>query len=409
MKKFLTIFVIHILIITALVVKIEFTSKWQLGVSIGIISLITFLIAENWISKSRQMKSVTDEIKEQSINLTSSLVKKYKILGKELDSSIYNIFSKIEQKEKPNIEDYSHFLGSIIRRVLRSGAIVLLIAMIPTIISLIILYQQNQLIEKQNQIQARQLYVQEYAIEKDKNDSYFNRVAEILKSVSKTDTISMNQIHNISSFTKFIEPPKYDLNTNDFLRKPISKAKADLLLGLTNINSSNAEIGQILLLANFRNSDFRHLIFSHKDFRWLKSENSSFSGSVIEFVDFRESILNGTSYIHSWLTKVDFSEAKLKNADFRNSHNYHCNFASVDFSNSDFREASFHNCLFAIKNDDKIILPNMNGVKVSDINWFKRMRDEINIGIHFIEEKYTIDSIPNDDYCGQYYLIKEKL
>jgi len=409
MKEIVTILLIYFAIVTAIIYGIDFSSKGCLILVLVLLTSTSILIFDYWISKTRNLKSIAENIKEKSVTQVKSFITKYIILGKDLDTSLNEVISKLSENEKPTIDNYSNLAGSIIRRITRSGAVVILLTIIPTLISLYILHQQNKLIGYQNEIQARQLRVQEFQIERERNNEYNIQVQEILNSVNKNDTIKMDQIHSIASFTKFIEPPSYDLNTNDNLKTPISKAKSDLLLGLTDYNSSNREIGQILLLANFHNSDFRHLNFSDKKFRWLKSENSNFSGTVISDVDFRESILNGSTFVHSWLTGLNLSGAKMSRSNLMESHNYHCEFIGVDFSYSDFREANFHNCFFAKKEDDKIYLPNLSNVKVSESNWFEELKGESNIGVHYLEEKYRIDTIMNNDYCGQYYLIKEKL
>lgn len=386
---------------------------------ITIILLLTAssLLSTIWFdyisSKANSRISNIERLKQLIIDKTSAFTFKYVVLGTELNKSIFNFLSEARAGQNPALGTYSNLLGAIIRRYFRQMLITTIIMGTPTILTLIILFQQNKLIERQNLILEFQSKLQNFNSESLKNKEFEAQVDKIITQIKlEADSaaeISKPLISKIAKLSILIQPPKIDLNTFEDFKVPISRLKAEFLIELTNNEKSYKQIGQIMLWSNFYNSDFRFERLSNKELRWLKGSFSDFSSTTLDNLNLKESILVETKYVNSWITLCDFSSSRLTNASFYDAKLYHCNFLDTNLENADFRKAIFHNCLFVSNNQDKLTLPNLNNAKVSDTLWFKYLESEFNIGVSKLTEAYYISNIKNQDYCGDYYLIKKKL
>ncbi|MBK8390412.1 MAG: pentapeptide repeat-containing protein [Saprospiraceae bacterium] len=274
-------------------------------------------------------------------------------------------------------------IGAVIRRLLWSGIALALIAILPALFSFYILLRQNDLIDAQNKIQNRQLRVQELSIESQKNIDYERQMDKIFLNLP--DSIKLEQVNQIVSFSKFIQPSRFDLNTNLDLKNPISKIKANLLLKIVEDKRLENIISDILIKADFSNSDLRYQFIEDKNFNYIKANNSDFSETILKNVNIKGSNLKGTFFQSCRLELCHFNGSKIADADLKNCTFSQCFLRNVDFSGTDLRDTKFFNCIFINEADIVSNKFNLNMAKVSSTKFFANIWNEHNIGVDQIE------------------------
>ncbi len=350
-------------------------------------------------------KSKTNYLKYLVIENGTRFITKYVLLGKGLDSSINCLISELKTKKSISIITLSNLIGAVIRRLLWSGIALALIAILPALFSFYILLRQNDLIDAQNKIQNRQLRVQELSIESQKNIDYERQMDKIFLNLP--DSIKLEQVNQIVSFSKFIQPSRFDLNTNLDLKNPISKIKANLLLKIVEDKRLENIISDILIKADFSNSDLRYQFIEDKNFNYIKANNSDFSETILKNVNIKGSNLKGTFFQSCRLELCHFNGSKIADADLKNCTFSQCFLRNVDFSGTDLRDTKFFNCIFINEADIVSNKFNLNMAKVSSTKFFANIWNEHNIGVDQIERFFYIDPSRYKDSCGNYYLIKK--
>jgi len=85
---------------------------------------------------------------------------KYVILGRKLDQSIAEVVKEIRKNQFPTDEELGHLFGAIITRITRSWIFGLIITLAPTIITILLLFRQNTILERQTDFFERSYKVQ---------------------------------------------------------------------------------------------------------------------------------------------------------------------------------------------------------------------------------------------------------
>jgi len=253
----------------------------------------------------------------------------------------------------------------------------------------ILLYNQNQLIVKQND----RIDIQNSLLEADRRSSLVFLMSNILDKVdseikSQRDTMQ-NEVTESSEIKYSLSKPlmsriialsralrPYRIMDGDTLSTElISPERGQLFIALMEngldsrtqyeiVNKGNfsyADIGRTRIYnASFPNANLSHVNLNSTSFMWggdLLGVN--FSGAKLLFVNFSGADIGNVDFSGADLTKANFGGVKLGGVNFANAKLYHANFRKADFSgvkNINFNQLKNVKSLFDAKNIDPDLL-----------------------------------------------------
>lgn len=314
-----------------------------------------------------------------------------------------------------------------------------ILRVIIAIVTIIIAFRANELIEIQN----KRIEQQTYLAESERISSLFFELTSIYNKIDQEYTLAKQNGNNqeevqlsnqlvgrITSITQALKPYRF-LNINgELCDKPISPEKGQLL---TTLLKANVDIDQFhkevnfthtdlssrdlkgesiniekLMYANFNNSDlstseFIRVNFSNSTITNSFFNDTKFKGTILDNASISSSQFYNTEFLDATMIKTVFKDNdKFRGAKFPYSHMdtvsfINCDLSEVDFSNSTISACKFTNTILpAAENFDRSILINndFNGAYVPDINWLQKLKTVIDTtGSRVIEENWiSIDS-----------------
>lgn len=245
--------------------------------------------------------------------------------GESLFKNFNDWFSEYNNKEKVSAKASASLLTSLVQRFIRIrflSLLLLVFSAIPSLITLFVLVQQNDLIKTQNAL-----------VESSKKSSYNFQLANIYNQIDRSSGILDDTLTaRIIGITNSLKPYRILEDNGELSKKPYSLERSQLLLFLLNAGVPNYSLKKV-----FDSADF-----SHCDLR-----STNLTNKYLEGINLSHSNLENTELHSSNLNEADLTSANLKGLQFSNGSAKNAIFKDADLSNA------------------KINRTNLNGVNLS--------------------------------------------
>lgn len=357
----------------------------------------------------------------------------FQTIVKDTQETIYTVSDKItedlpiDEEKKSKIKKFApKLINYILWSNFRNWGLRILATFIiglGGIVSTTLIFNQNKLLEVQNERIAQQTYL----IEADRRSAQIYMMGEILSDINdelnnkteKEKTLSNTLVGRINSLSFIMRPYKY-LNSDLLIDRPLSPERAQLLITLLESDIDSVFLKKrILQRANFKNSDFSNIeaIFSNKVLDSLKLDYSDFSNSRLNNAKFSNALLQYTSFHNAFLTNTDFYNAKLYeadlsrvnsiyNANFRKANLIRANLSGLKFNNIHMEGALIDNA--NITNVDFSGTTYLDSVRVHRFDWIDYINSLKLKGALTVKNTYYVDSIKSTGMRKYlYYLIRK--
>lgn len=311
------------------------------------------------------------------------------IIGSGLKQSI-EVF--LSQLPKPTVEANANLISNLVIRLTRISIIAFFVAFMPTVL----LYLQNQKIDRQNELfldQNKRLVQQTYLQEAERRSSVNFLVSSVLDGINDELKLSNNKERKLSdeligriASLSFAMKPYHYLKRDALTKKELSPERGQLMITLLNSNINKGTMNKIFGKSNFTNADMDEVPFSGFDLssytifnvslREAKIIDCNIIGTEFAGCDMELSTIALKNDYTNFMS-CNLKEAKFKGSYERNKTHGHILskanldstvFQSVSLSNFYFGEQDistvfFHDC--KMKNDDiKSVFPNnVTGIK----------------------------------------------
>lgn len=300
-----------------------------------------------------------------------------------------------------------------------------------------LLYNQNRLLEKQNEKIDNQIQLEESNRRGNlivMMSNIMDKVDDELKENIKKDSsrvLTKELIARISALSYAFRPYRF-WQDSSLIETPLSPERGQLLLALINsdlslsthlkmnqkatfdnallenTNLSGAKLRYAKLNgANLMKADLVHadLVLAHlkeADMRGAFLGGADFSEANLQYAKLSEAFLDGGTNLGSaWLYKADLRGADLSQANLKGADLRHTNLSEAYLFQADLSHAN-------LKGAD-LTMVNLNEARVHDKDWLTKLEAQMVIGYDQILEKYVVDTIPQKNNYGRiYHLIKEK-
>lgn len=257
--------------------------------------------------------------------------------GKSLHSSFNQWFSEYHSDKKVSAETSANLLTSIVRRFVRvhiASLILLLFTLIPSLVSIYILYKQNKLIQTQNSL-----------VEASRNSSYGFQLSSVFDAVDKkiNGELGENLISRIIGLTQSLKPYKI-LEGDKLSEKTYSPEKTQLLLFLLNARINRKSLSKIFDSANFSHCDLRNANLTKKYLVGINLRNSN-----LENAELNSSVLDEADLSGANLKGIIFSNGSAKATIFNNADLQNAKITRVYLNNTTFSEANTEGAVIKAK------------------------------------------------------------
>lgn len=306
---------------------------------------INDLKRENSALKSK-LSSIEDNNKKQN-KFRFWVIKKLGFFwaGPNLKNSTINLLNEVKNGKikRDSLVDVS---VQILWRFTRIGVFIILASILPYIL----LFIQNQKIENQNSLFAKQNLLMEKQIlqieinrRKNSIDDIFSVINDELK-LSKDSAISNPTISRIVDLSHDFTPyknlikgdslnlsPERGLLLNNLMRKNINKTSLNRIFSLSNFSYSDLKFSQ------FNDYDLSEINLSNSDLSESKLQNITFINSNLESINFTKSEINNCNFMTANIASSKFDKAKISSSNFNQVIGSNNLFDGVSVTNSDFR------------------------------------------------------------------------
>jgi len=388
---------------------------------------------ENIILKEKIRKleaNKTSNIKRRNWTLKKLV---YFFIGNNLKNNILKLINEINQKNITK-DTIANLASSVIKRVTRVGIFTIIIGFIP----LILLYNQNRLLNIQNDKISEQTILfnkqtelidqQLLLSEASRRSGQMVLLSEILKDINteleKKDNLerilSNSLVGRIISLTESTKPYRY-LENGVLIEKPLSPERGQLLFAIAESKIDTSFVRQnIFNRANFYYSDLKnydlfnfYLAGAHLNYSNLSNStirNCDFSGSEINAVDFSNAKIRHSSFYKSNMLHVNFNNATIYSSSFKKSNISYTNFQEamiykVSFEQANLSEAIFNDATISSTRD----ITYFEKTIVDRKDWITYIRDSLKLrGSEEIFNHYKIDS-SSKKFRNQYYHLVKKI
>ncbi len=312
-------------------------------------------------------------------------------IGKGLKDSLNKLYQELP--DKVTKESLADVTANVIWRFTRIGLFAILAALIPYIL----LYKQNQKIDKQNELfgyQNKKIGIQTELLEADRRSALIFLMSNIMDKLDnelKEDwnndnirNISPELIGRISSLSYSFKPYRF-LQGDTLISKPLSPERGQLLITLSKSNLDSISLLTLMKNCVFESADLRGVFLGDANLRGVSLNGADLEGAILERADleganftgtnFSSANLEGTNLINSLLILTNFAKARLKNAnltnvqilsaDFRGAVLDSVKFKNATISTPDFREADFNGTDFRGANFSNV---NLEGINLENAN-----------------------------------------
>lgn len=291
------------------------------------------LIAEN-----KELRATIQQ-KEQASKRSTENTKKalswsWKLFaGNSLHKHFNQWFSEFHSDKKVSATTSANLLTSIVRRFVRvqmASLLLLIFTLIPSLITIFILYQQNELIQTQNSL-----------VEASRNSSYGFQLSAVFDAVDKAKKndkgkifLSKNNIGRIIGLTQSLKPYKI-LIDGKLTEKTYSPEKTQLLLFLLNANIQNSSLNKVFASADFSHCDLRNANLTKKYMVGINLKNSNLENAELTSSNLNEADLSNTN-----LQNIQFSNGFANEVIFANADLRSAKITRTYLNNADFTDAN---------------------------------------------------------------------
>lgn len=251
--------------------------------------------------------------------------------GKSLHDNFNQWFSEYHSEKNVTAETSAGLLTSLVQRFVRVrtlSLILLLFSLIPSLITLFVLFKQNHLIETQNSL-----------VEASRKSSYGFQLSNIFNAIDKTNgNLNQGLISRIVGLSNSLKP-YHILENSELSEKPYSPERTQLLLFLINV-VDKPSLTKIYDSANFSHCDLRNINLSGKYLAGINLENSN-----LENTELHRANLNNANLTGAILKNIQFSNGYaesviLTNSDLENAKITRTNLTNANFTNANLNETN---------------------------------------------------------------------
>ena len=250
----------------------------------------------------------------------------------------------------------------------------------------VLLYNQNQLLGKQNDKIDAQIELEESSRRGNLIVMMSNVMDEISRELQQNQEngdssrkISEQLIGRISALSYAFRPYRF-WQDSTLIKNPLSPERGQLLLALVNSNLNPSTYNDIYRKATFKQASL---------------DNVSLTETNLITV-----LLQNANLFNADLINADLSYALLKDADLKKSYLQNTNFYKSNLENADLREADLENT--------DLSYARLAGVKVKEVNWIEKLEEWEVVGADSIKILYEVDLKIRNDNFGIYHILKPR-
>jgi len=344
--------------------------------------------------------------------------------GKDLKHSTIDL---INAQNKTTI---GNFLGSLADRLTRLTIFGIAISLIPFTILItqaVLLHVQNKKIENQNDKIKQQVYLEE-ASRRNNLVLLMDNILEKVNDELKNGDGKLNKplISRISALSQGFQP-YYFLKDSTLTETQYSPERGQLLLALADSGVDTTTLNKIYSRTTFENAYLAGAdmdSFYLKKIRLMGSDltnakliKTNLIDANLRGADLSDAYLSGTKLIKTNLSGANLSNAHLSGANLNGSDLSGTNLNGADLmganlSNVDLDYANLSNTILAYTNlagadlikanlnKSDLNGANLNFTRVSESNWFEKLKDWEVKGYNTLQTKYKIESSGDTDLNG---------
>lgn len=273
------------------------------------------------INKSAEKQRKKEERAKTALAWTWKL-----FTGKSLHKNFNEWFTEFHSEKKVSANTSANLLTSLVQRFVRVrmlSVFLLLFSIIPSLVSIYILYKQNELIKTQN-----------FLVEGSRRSSYSFQLASFFDTVDRNGYNHKKQKARIIGLCNILKPYNY-LSEDGQETVYFSPERTQLLLFLLNTNISKENLSDLFDNTDFSYCDLRNTNLSRKYLAGINLENSNLQGCELNganlnhanlkganltSIQFSNGFANGTVFTNANLTKAKITRTYLNDAIFTNAN-----------------------------------------------------------------------------------------
>ncbi|MEM9884368.1 MAG: pentapeptide repeat-containing protein [Bacteroidota bacterium] len=400
-------------------------------------------------SKQSEHSKIEERLKELEANLIEQEHRPLKLLSNYLNR---------KRQWGGDVNDVRRIAASraLIWRLFSSPTSVIIGAgSLVTLFTIYFLWQQNKLIQQQNDIVARQteqLDIQSKLMESSRRSAQVFIMGEVLSDISEELTDNNNSARVLSDplISRIIVlsramKPYYYFERDSLIDIALSPERAQLLIALAHMKIDSTSKNKIFFGANFTYSDLKNSYFLDADIRGARLKGSNlvsssfhrsnmrgvhFDSVQMKFARMSDNDINtavfdrihadSSGFINSKIEGSIFIKSSFRGADFRNADLFLSSFYSMDFRNANFTDADLRYTEFEkgdlsgakLSGCDLSYVRSLDSVKVQRFDWLEYIRDTLQLkGADRIYCTYKIDSIyyNEDDKAKRPIIVKRDI
>lgn len=357
------------------------------------------------------------------------------LLGAGLKSSMRQLYQELPNKvQKDTVADVT---TNVIWRLTRIGLFGVLIALIPTML----LWQQNQLLNKQNEKIDSQIQLEE----SNRRGALIVMMSNIMdkldeelkerKKQGSSRALSKQLIGRIAALSYSFRPYRF-WQDNSLIEKPLSPERGQLLLALVksdldsltyrniyekatfvqaylkNANLRRANlVGVYLADANLERTLLTDANLTEADLTRANLADAYLADANLTGADMRGASLTGVNWRRANLTQVNWKGTDLRGAILTELNLRRANLTQANLSETDLTRANLSKTDLTQVNLNEADLrdANLTGAKVEEKDWMTKLEEWNVYGKEQILKKYKVDTTLQQDFLGnEYYPIKPK-
>lgn len=267
---------------------------------------------ENEQLQSKVDKATRKEQKKQK-NRKTALAWTWRLFtGESLHKNFNRWFTEFHSDKKVSANTSASLLTSLVQRFVRVrmlSVLLLLFSVIPSLVSIYILYKQNQLIKTQNLL-----------VEGSRRSSYSFQLASLFDAIDRNGYSKSKHSARVIGLSNILKPYNYlDTDAEEERTVYYSPERAQLLLFLLNSNLSKDNLSYLFDNTDFSYCDLRNTNLSRKYLAGINLENSNLegcelNGSNLSNASLKEAILNRIQFSNGFANNTNFTNAKLVKA-----------------------------------------------------------------------------------------------
>lgn len=307
------------------------------------------------------------------------------MIGNDLILATKNFLNDLP---KPKTETTANLIGHLVYRFTRLGIVGILLALIP----IWLLFNQNQLITKQNEViesqtglianQNKRLDQQTYLQEAERRSALIFIYGGLLETINqevkeaeeKTGrrNLSPQIIGQIIALSQRMKPYRY-LENDSLISKPLSPERSQLLISLIESKLDSSTYLNIFKKADFSYADLESVNLEGQDLRYINLSYSNLKGAnlrytKLDFANLSKTELDSVDLVKSSLFLTNLNNSHIYGTDFRTSSLKSSFFIDCKINNTKFDYADLRNTVFDKSVIENVIFRNARFDNVDTIN-----------------------------------------